>query len=60
MLTYIILGNLIRHVECTASIIEALLAFKHLHPNHREKEIETAVAKAVSYLKGKQWHDGSW
>ncbi|GKC00085.1 dammarenediol II synthase-like protein [Tanacetum coccineum] len=25
-----------------------------------EKEIEISVAKAVCFLEGKQWHDGSW
>ncbi|MFS7923968.1 putative terpenoid cyclases/protein prenyltransferase alpha-alpha toroid [Helianthus anomalus] len=48
------------HVENTASIIEALVAFKCLHPWHREKEIEVSVAKAVDFLERKQWHDGSW
>ncbi|KAK1422788.1 hypothetical protein QVD17_18075 [Tagetes erecta] len=48
------------HVENTSSIIQALLAFKRLHPRHMEKEIEVSVAKAVSFLEKKQWHDGSW
>ncbi|KAJ0597441.1 putative dammarenediol II synthase [Helianthus annuus] len=48
------------HVEVTASITQALVAFNHLHPRHREKEIEVSVAKAVCYLEGKQLHDGSW
>nr|GEU84717.1 dammarenediol II synthase-like [Tanacetum cinerariifolium] len=48
------------HVECTSSIIQVLLAFKGLHLEHREKEIEISVAKAVCFLEGKQWHDGSW
>nr|QJA18438.1 oxidosqualene cyclase 7 [Andrographis paniculata] len=48
------------HVETTASIVQALQAFKHLHPGHREKEIELSVAKALSYLEEKQWPDGSW
>ncbi|XP_058193552.1 dammarenediol II synthase-like [Rhododendron vialii] len=48
------------HVECTASIIQALLMFKHLHPGHREKEIEVSVAKAIRFLEGRQWPDGSW
>ncbi|KAK2965253.1 hypothetical protein RJ640_015751, partial [Escallonia rubra] len=45
------------HVECTASIIQALLAFKRLHPG---KEIEVSVAKAMRYLEDKQRPDGSW
>ncbi|KAK2974078.1 hypothetical protein RJ640_015748 [Escallonia rubra] len=48
------------HVECTASIIQALLAFKRLHPGHRRKEIEVSVAKAMRYLEDKQRPDGSW
>ncbi|CAA3015857.1 dammarenediol II synthase-like [Olea europaea subsp. europaea] len=48
------------HVECSASIIQALLAFKRLYPGHREKEIEISVAKAISFLEGRQWPDGSW
>ncbi|KAK1422785.1 hypothetical protein QVD17_18072 [Tagetes erecta] len=48
------------HVENTASIIQALLAFKRLHPRHREKEIEVSVAKAVSFLERRQRPDGSW
>ncbi|CAL5410129.1 unnamed protein product [Camellia sinensis] len=48
------------HVECTASIIQALLLFKRLHLGHREKEIEISVAKAIGFLEGRQWPDGSW
>ncbi|KAK2981148.1 hypothetical protein RJ640_013470, partial [Escallonia rubra] len=48
------------HVECTASVIQALVAFKHLHPGHREKEIEFSVSKAVRFLEERQWPDGSW
>ncbi|KAI8001537.1 Beta-amyrin synthase [Camellia lanceoleosa] len=48
------------HVECTASIIQALLAFKRLHPGHREKEIELAVAKGITFLEGRQWPTGAW
>ncbi|KAL3522942.1 hypothetical protein ACH5RR_015776 [Cinchona calisaya] len=48
------------HVENTASIIQALLLFKRLHPGHREKEIEIAVSKAVRFVEGRQWPDGSW
>ncbi|KAE9452401.1 hypothetical protein C3L33_15698, partial [Rhododendron williamsianum] len=48
------------HVECTASIIQALLMFKRLYPGHREKEIEISVAKAIRFLEGRQWPDGSW
>ncbi|KAL7590855.1 hypothetical protein Lser_V15G33497 [Lactuca serriola] len=48
------------HTEVTASIIEALVAFKRLHPNHRENEIQNSVAKAVHFLEKRQRPDGSW
>ncbi|KAL3643641.1 hypothetical protein CASFOL_014456 [Castilleja foliolosa] len=48
------------HVECTASIIPALLSFKRMHPGHREKEIEKSVSMALHFLEEKQWPDGSW
>lgn len=48
------------HVECTASVIHALVSFKRLHPGHRVKEIEISVSKALHYLQEKQWPDGSW
>ncbi|KAJ6767346.1 TERPENE CYCLASE/MUTASE FAMILY MEMBER [Salix purpurea] len=49
-----------RYVECTASIIQALALFTHLHPEHRRKEIETSVAKATHYVENTQMADGSW
>ncbi|KAK2988295.1 hypothetical protein RJ640_011966 [Escallonia rubra] len=48
------------HVECTASVIQALMLFKRMHPGHREKEIEVSVAKALCFLKDRQWTNGSW
>ncbi|KAL8479841.1 hypothetical protein ACS0TY_026693 [Phlomoides rotata] len=48
------------HVECTATIMQALVAFKRLHPGHREKEIEISLEKALHFLEQRQWPDGSW
>ncbi|KAI3739629.1 hypothetical protein L2E82_30039 [Cichorium intybus] len=48
------------HVECTGSIIQALTIFKSLHSQHREKEIEIAIAKGIRYLEDNQRDDGSW
>ncbi|KAL8108332.1 hypothetical protein AgCh_024696 [Apium graveolens] len=46
------------HVECTASIIQALVAFRNLHQGYKAKEINLSVAKAVRYLEGKQYPNG--
>ncbi|KAB5560415.1 hypothetical protein DKX38_005372 [Salix brachista] len=48
------------YVDCTASIIQALALFTHLHTEHRRKEIETSVAKATHYVENVQMADGSW
>nr|XP_043619471.1 dammarenediol II synthase-like [Erigeron canadensis] len=48
------------HIENTSSIIQALQAFKRLHPTHRKTEIEISVAKAVRYLEERQLSNGSW
>lgn len=48
------------HVECTASIIHALVLFKSFHPGHRNKEIEISVEKGICFLEQKQFPDGSW
>ncbi|KAD7479020.1 hypothetical protein E3N88_02156 [Mikania micrantha] len=47
------------HVECTGCIIQALTAFKKMHPGHREKEIEIAIEKGIGFLEKKQQDDGS-
>ncbi|KAH7839666.1 hypothetical protein Vadar_007066 [Vaccinium darrowii] len=48
------------HVENTASIIEALLSFKHLYPGYRANEIDTSVERAVHFLENRQQPNGSW
>uniref|UniRef100_A0A803M9X2 Terpene cyclase/mutase family member n=1 Tax=Chenopodium quinoa TaxID=63459 RepID=A0A803M9X2_CHEQI len=48
------------YVECTSSVIQALVLFKKLYPSHRKKEIETLITKAVEYLENSQFSDGSW
>ncbi|KAM3749836.1 hypothetical protein ACB098_05G216500 [Castanea mollissima] len=55
-------GIVVEHeyVECTASSIQALLLFKKLHPEHRKKEIENSIQKAVKYILDIQMSDGSW
>ncbi|KAK4592984.1 hypothetical protein RGQ29_017212 [Quercus rubra] len=55
-------GIVVEHeyVECTASLIQALLLFKKLHPKHRKKEIENSIQKAVQYILDIQMPDGSW
>ncbi|KAK4493087.1 hypothetical protein RD792_018078 [Penstemon davidsonii] len=48
------------YVECTASVIEALVLFKKLYPEHRKEEIESSITKAAGFLEDIQRPDGSW
>ncbi|XP_010545605.1 PREDICTED: seco-amyrin synthase-like [Tarenaya hassleriana] len=48
------------YVECTASVIVALVSFKKLYPWHRKKEIESCITNAVDYTEKQQLPDGSW
>ncbi|KAL2511284.1 Beta-amyrin synthase [Abeliophyllum distichum] len=48
------------YVECTSSAIQALVLFKKLYSEHRKKEIESSIVKAVKYLEDIQKPDGSW
>uniref|UniRef100_A0A7C8YR81 Squalene cyclase C-terminal domain-containing protein n=2 Tax=Opuntia streptacantha TaxID=393608 RepID=A0A7C8YR81_OPUST len=48
------------YVECTSSVVQALVLFKKLYPMHREKEIDVAISKAICYIEQTQNPDGSW
>ncbi|CAN8271192.1 unnamed protein product [Cochlearia groenlandica] len=48
------------YVECTSAVIQALVMFKKLYPNHRTKEIIKSIEKAVQFIESKQTPDGSW
>lgn len=48
------------YVECTSSVIQALVLFKKLYPGHRKMEIDNFVTNAVRYLEDTQLPDGSW
>lgn len=39
------------YVECTSSVIQALLMFKKLYPDHRTREIDRTVEKAVEFIE---------
>ncbi len=48
------------YVECTASCIAALAAFRRRFPNYLGAEIEPAIARAHERLRLAQGSDGSW
>ncbi|XP_010531953.1 PREDICTED: camelliol C synthase-like isoform X3 [Tarenaya hassleriana] len=49
-----------QHAECTSSAIQALVLFRKLYPDHRAKEIDIFIEKAVEYIQRIQMPDGSW
>ncbi|KAM7459666.1 hypothetical protein LguiA_036660 [Lonicera macranthoides] len=48
------------YVECTSSVVQALVMFQHLYPGYRDKEIKISVARAIQFIKNTQAPDGSW
>ncbi|CAA7022138.1 unnamed protein product [Microthlaspi erraticum] len=56
-------GNCIsetEYLECTSSVVQALVMFRKLYPGHRTNEIIKSIEKAVQYIEGEQMPDGSW
>ncbi|CAN0901318.1 Cycloartenol synthase 2 [Linum grandiflorum] len=49
-----------QYVECTSSAIQGLKCFTKTHPQHRKKEIQTCIDKAVKFIESVQREDGSW
>ncbi|KAG2252733.1 hypothetical protein Bca52824_082869 [Brassica carinata] len=48
------------YVECTSSVIQALVLFKQLYPDYKTKEISRSIEKAVQFIENEQTQDGSW
>uniref|UniRef100_A0A453RGX0 Squalene cyclase C-terminal domain-containing protein n=1 Tax=Aegilops tauschii subsp. strangulata TaxID=200361 RepID=A0A453RGX0_AEGTS len=49
-----------RSVECTSSVLQALIMFKELYPGYRKEEIGKCVKNASKFIEDKQRKDGSW
>ncbi|KAL5681501.1 hypothetical protein ACJX0J_007886, partial [Zea mays] len=47
-------------VECTSSVLQALVLFEEFNSEYRSKEIKENVKKAAIYIENNQNKDGSW
>ncbi|KAL6900887.1 hypothetical protein ACP4OV_005563 [Aristida adscensionis] len=47
-------------IECTSSVMHALVLFGELYPGYRSEEIREHVKKAALYIENNQKKDGSW
>ncbi|CAM0958974.1 unnamed protein product [Alopecurus aequalis] len=47
-------------VECTSSVLEALILFKEMYPQYCREEIESCIKNAVVFIEKNQNKDGSW
>ncbi|RLM54535.1 hypothetical protein C2845_PM10G08680 [Panicum miliaceum] len=47
-------------VECTSSVLQALIMFGGLHPGYHTSEIEFCIRNAANFIESKQNKDGSW
>lgn len=51
---------IVRSVECTASVIHALVLFKEQYPEYRNEEIEKGIRDAAMFIERSQMPNGSW
>ncbi|KAL5199525.1 hypothetical protein ABZP36_020728 [Zizania latifolia] len=47
-------------VECTSSVLQALIMFKELDPVYRKEEIGKCTENASKFIEREQQKDGSW
>ncbi|XP_048544760.1 achilleol B synthase-like isoform X4 [Triticum urartu] len=47
-------------VECTSSVLEALIMFSEIYPGYRKAEIEKCIKNASMFIEDSQRKDGSW
>nr|CAB3456063.1 unnamed protein product [Digitaria exilis] len=47
-------------VECTSSVLQALIMFKEQDPGYRKEEIGNCIKSASSFIEKEQRKDGSW
>ncbi|XP_075398299.1 lanosterol synthase isoform X1 [Tenrec ecaudatus] len=48
------------YVECTSSVMQALMCFHQQFPDHRADEIRETLQQGLEYCRRKQRADGSW
>jgi lanosterol synthase len=46
--------------ECTTAVVTALSLFSKHYPKYRRADIDTAISRAVRYIRKAQRADGSW
>ncbi|KAF8760459.1 hypothetical protein HU200_010081 [Digitaria exilis] len=47
-------------VECTSSVLQALIMFRELDPVYRKEEIGNCIKSASNFIENEQRKDGSW
>uniref|UniRef100_A0A453AB20 Squalene cyclase C-terminal domain-containing protein n=2 Tax=Aegilops tauschii subsp. strangulata TaxID=200361 RepID=A0A453AB20_AEGTS len=47
-------------VECTSSVLDALIIFQEVHPLYRRNEVEKCIRDAAKFIENNQKNDGSW
>ncbi|VAI68040.1 unnamed protein product [Triticum turgidum subsp. durum] len=47
-------------VECTSSVLQALIMFREIYPGYRKEEIGQCIKNASVFIENSQRKDGSW
>ena len=58
-----VFGNIMveySYPECTTAVLLGLITFRKQYPNHRTKEVNATITRAVEYIRKSQREDGSW
>lgn len=53
-------NQICRYLECTSSLIQALVLFRGKHPIYRRDEIDKIIKSGASFIEKVQRKDGSW
>ncbi|XP_027180492.1 beta-Amyrin Synthase 2-like [Coffea eugenioides] len=48
------------YVECTSSIVQALVLFNNSFPMYRQKDVKASIKSATQFIEKTQNPDGSW
>ncbi len=54
------LKSIDRSVECTSSVLQALIMFREIYPGYRKEEIGKCIKNASVFIENSQRKDGSW
>ncbi|MCS6818885.1 MAG: terpene cyclase/mutase family protein, partial [Chitinophagales bacterium] len=59
----LVFGNIMidySYTECSSAALQALMLFIEQYPDYRNKDIQKAIQRGISFILSRQQSDGSW